>query len=173
MIVRCLGRITEVLVTILMGIVTTAVVFEVFLRYVFGMSLIVTEELSRYLMVWVVFLAAALAIRDGAHIRINAFVGILPGRVRFAVELFAQFLVIVFSIVLTIQGIKILPDQLNQQTTTLGVSLFWFYLAIVLGAALIIVFSLSNILKALSTGGAAEKENREAVELAPQIKISK
>ena len=47
---------------------------EVILRKGFETSLIITEELARYMLVWLVFLAGALGIRDKSHIRINALV---------------------------------------------------------------------------------------------------
>lgn len=167
MIIRSLGRISEMLVTVLAGIVTAAVIIEVFLRYIFGLSLLVTEELSRYLMVWIVFLASALAVRDRAHISINAFVGILPSKLKLLADVLVHCLMIFFSVVLAVQGIKILPEQLNQQTTTLGVSVFWFYLAIVVGALLIIIFSVSNIYQALT--GKREKEPQAQAELRIEV----
>jgi TRAP-type C4-dicarboxylate transport system permease small subunit len=71
---RILSRLIEIAIIIGIAFIVTIVTSEVVLRYVFKHSLIFTEELSRYLMVWIVFLGSALAIRDEAHIRINILV---------------------------------------------------------------------------------------------------
>ena len=68
---RLLSRAVEGLIFLGATTIVTIVTTEVVLRYVFMHSLIFTEELSRYLMVWIVFLGSVLAVRDGAHIHIN------------------------------------------------------------------------------------------------------
>ena len=75
---RLLSKLIEVLIVAGATILVTIVTCEVVLRYLFGHSLIFTDELSRYLMVWIVFLGSALAIRDEAHIRINILSRRLP-----------------------------------------------------------------------------------------------
>lgn len=163
MIQRLLVRAIEGLVVIIASVVVAVVSVEVVLRYVFGVSLIVTEELSRYLMVWIVFLGAALAIHDDTHIRITAFTDRLPGRANALVELTARLLVLGFSILILVEGVRILPEQLQQQTTTLRVSIFWFYVAIPVGSALMALFLMPKIrasLKDLGNRTAGERSGQ-------------
>jgi TRAP-type C4-dicarboxylate transport system permease small subunit len=37
---------------------------------------------------------------------------------------------------MAVAGLQVLPGQLDQQTLTLGVTIFWFYLAVPVGALL-------------------------------------
>lgn len=142
---RILSRLIEIAIIIGMAFIVTIVTTEVMLRYVFKHSLIFTEELSRYLMVWIVFLGSALAVRDEAHIRINILVKHLnPGLRKFA-HLIAYGLVMLFLITVAVEGFRILPGQLRQMCTTIDVSLFYFYLAIPVGAVLMIVYLLPAI----------------------------
>jgi C4-dicarboxylate transporter DctQ subunit len=129
------------------GTIVTIVTTEVILRYLFSHSLIFTEELSRYLMVWIVFLGSALAIRDGAHIHINALVKRFNPRVQKVVHLVALGLTLIFLVVITVEGLKILPRQLYQMCITINVSLFYFYLAIPVGSILMILFLLPAVKK--------------------------
>ena len=105
---RLLSRFVEGLIILSATVIVTIVTIEVILRYVFGHSLIFTEELSRYLMVWVVFLGGAIAIRDGSHIRINVLVKRLSVKTRQRVHVVAYGLTITFLAVVTIEGLKIL-----------------------------------------------------------------
>ena len=128
------------LVVALLAVVVLLVTAEVVLRYVFLESLIVADELSRYLMIWVAFLAAALCVREDLHVRILVLVGLMRGRARRFVEAIAALATMVFLAILFWEGARILPDVRDQDTTTLGVSIMWFYLAIPVGAGLMILF---------------------------------
>ncbi len=146
---RLLSRLVETLVILIAGIIVAIVTAEVTLRYLFSHSMIFTEELSRYLMVWIVFLGSALAIRDGSHIRIQILVNRLGPRLQQIVKLAAYALIIAFLIFITVEGLKILPRQLQQMCITIDISLFYFYLAIPVGSILMIIFLLPVIGQAL------------------------
>jgi len=150
---RLLSRAVEGLIITGAFTIVLLVTTEVVLRYIFKHSLIFTEELCRYLMVWIVFLASALAIRDGAHINITAAVKRLPAQAQKWVQVATHGLVMIFLVFIAVEGFKILPQQLGQMCITIDVSLFYFYLAIPVGAVLMIIFMLP-IFKKTFTGKA-------------------
>jgi len=147
---RLLSRLVESLVILLAGIIVAIVTAEVTLRYLFSHSMIFTEELSRYLMVWIVFLGSALAIRDGSHIHIQILVKRLGPRMQQNVKLASYALIIAFLVFITVEGLKILPRQLQQMCITIDISLFYFYLAIPVGSILMIIFLLPIIRQTLA-----------------------
>jgi len=75
---RSLVRAIEVAVMAAMAVVSVVVMVEVILRYALGETLVVTEELSRYLMVWVAFLGAVLLMRERGHIAAEGLAGAGP-----------------------------------------------------------------------------------------------
>jgi TRAP-type C4-dicarboxylate transport system permease small subunit len=134
--VRRVTQALEALTLVGMSVVAVTVVVEVILRYGFGSSLIFTEELTRYTMVWVAFLGGVVALRDGAHVATGGLgdrFGPTVGRIA---SLTADGLALLFLLTLAWAGIQTLPNQRDQYTTTLNVSIFWFYLAIPVGAVL-------------------------------------
>ncbi|MBT8364739.1 MAG: TRAP transporter small permease [Deltaproteobacteria bacterium] len=156
---RLLSRLVESMVILIAGLIVAIVTAEVTLRYLFSHSMIFTEELSRYLMVWIVFLGSALAIRDGSHIRIQILLNRLGPRMQQIVKLAAYALIIVFLIFITVEGLKILPRQLQQMCITIDISLFYFYLAIPVGSILMIIFMLPVIRQTL--GGKSPVKNKK------------
>lgn len=64
----------------------------VFVRYVFGIPVVWVPEIVGYLMVVLVFLALGETMLAGGHIRIELFVGRLPGRLRDILELLTLML---------------------------------------------------------------------------------
>ena len=128
-----------------MAVVAVVVVAEVILRYSIGRSLIVTEELSRYGMIWVAVLASVLVLRDDGHVTAGNL-GWLGARAERVGRVVADVLSLVFLGVVAIAGIQTLPAQLEQGTLTLGVSIFWFYLALPVGALLMMVVLIARLL---------------------------
>lgn len=160
---RVLSRLIEIAIIIGAAFIVSIVTTEVVLRYVFKHSLIFTEELSRYLMVWIVFLGSALAVRDAAHIRINILVKRLSPTLGKAARLLAHGLVLLFLIIVAVEGFRILPNQLRQLCTTIDVSLFYFYLAIPVGAILMIVYLLPAIRETFAKKFAANEKPVERI----------
>ena len=135
-VVRAATRVLETLTLIGISVVSAAVVVEVILRYGFRSSLIFTEELSRYTMVWVAFLGGVIALRDGAHVATGGLGDRFGPAIGRAASLLADGLSLLFLLTLAWASIQTLPNQRDQYTTTLEVSIFWFYLAIPVGAVL-------------------------------------
>ena len=133
---RSVTSVLEALTLVGMSVVSLTIVVEVILRYGFGSSLIFTEELSRYTMVWVAFLGGVIALRDGAHVATGGIGDRFGPTVGKIASLVADGLALVFLVVLAWASIQTLPNQLDQYTITLNISIFWFYLAIPVGAVL-------------------------------------
>lgn len=142
---RVLNKSIRVLTILCLSVLTIIVPIEVFLRYLFGKSLYITEEFTRYLMVWVVFLASSLAIREDSHISIGILVNRFRGRTRSWLNLIAQLLLLTFLIFLIIEGVIALSFQMDQIIPSLGLPIFWFYLAIPVGSFLMILNLLPKI----------------------------
>jgi len=151
----------ETAIIVISAVIVSIVVVEVGLRYLFSSSLIFTEELARYLMVWVVFLGSAIAVRDGAHIRISMLLNCLPPLWQRWVTVVAEILTMTFLAVTAIEGMRILPKQLSQIPATFDVPLFYFYLAIPVGSLLMMIFIGPRLWQGLHSGAKGDpKEMR-------------
>lgn len=62
------------LMAICLGVMAVAVFFNVVLRYGFGSGIAASEELSRLLFVWMVFMGATAAYPAGEHMAFTSFV---------------------------------------------------------------------------------------------------
>jgi TRAP-type C4-dicarboxylate transport system permease small subunit len=138
-VVRTATHALEILTLIGMSVVSVTMVAEVILRYGFGSSLIFTEELTRYTMVWVAFLGGVVALRDGAHVATGGIGDRFGPAIGRAASLLADGLALLFLVTLAWASLQTLPNQRDQYTTTLEISIFWFYLAIPVGAVLMVL----------------------------------
>lgn len=134
-----LNKIIRTATIAVLAMITVIVSIEVILRYFFGMTLYITEELSRYSMVWMVFLGSSLAIRENSHHRVELLVNLFAPKTRAWFNLIAQLLLAVFLVFLIIEGGIALSFQFEQIIPTLNISMFWFYLALPVGGVLMLI----------------------------------
>jgi len=75
-------RITHGLMAACLGVMAVAVFINVVLRYGFGSGIAASEELSRLLFVWMVFIGATAAYPAGEHMAFTSLVGLLKDKPR-------------------------------------------------------------------------------------------
>lgn len=134
-----LDRAARFAVTTLMAIMCVVVLFGVFFRYVLGDALTWTEEVARYLMIWMGFLATGLALREGGHVAVDTFLNRLTGPARRAGVIFVRSLSLFFLIVVVVAGAVLITRISGQITAVLGISAAWPYLAIPVGCLLTVI----------------------------------
>ena len=75
-----LQRVAQTLMAACLAVMACSVFLNVVLRYGFGSGIAASEELSRLLFVWMVFLGAAAAYPAGEHMAFTSLVGLLKRR---------------------------------------------------------------------------------------------
>lgn len=73
-----LGHWIDGLIALCLAVMVVMVFGNVVLRYVFNSGIAVSEELSRWLFVWMTFLGAVVALKDHGHLGTDMLVGRLP-----------------------------------------------------------------------------------------------
>ncbi|GIK82677.1 MAG: hypothetical protein BroJett024_37820 [Alphaproteobacteria bacterium] len=136
------------IVVTLMLCLASVGVLQVFFRYVVESSLFWTEELGRYLLIWLVMIAAAVEVERGTHIAVRTLVDLLPNVTQRWLENVNLVLVTIFSVILTVYGFQLAMNTMGQLATTLPVSIGQLYLALPVGGALITVNALRVLWKA-------------------------
>ena len=108
-------------------------------RYVFGVSFAWAEEVSRYMMIWLAFLAAGLALREGAHIAVENLPDALPQPLAIAVRLLALLLMAGFIALIGWLGWHYAQFAMMQRTPVMRWPVGQVYLAIPIGMGLMLV----------------------------------
>ncbi|OOF50625.1 C4-dicarboxylate ABC transporter permease [Rodentibacter genomosp. 1] len=68
---QVVGKVLEALVVFILSVMSILVFLNVVLRYGFNSSISVTEEVSRYMFIWLTFLAAVLAFNENQHVNVT------------------------------------------------------------------------------------------------------
>ncbi len=135
-------------VAILAGYVAILVV-QVVLRYVFNSSLVWSDEIIRFGLVWNVMLGAALvSLRDG-HIRVDILENLLPYRARRFTQFLIHLVSLAFLLLLLFFGWKFAVRGAVQSAPVTALSMAYAYSAIAVGAALMAFFTVVTIVRRL------------------------
>ncbi|EWY38610.1 hypothetical protein N825_12425 [Skermanella stibiiresistens SB22] len=131
-----LERVLDALVGAMILVMAVTVCWQVVGRYVFDSAPGWSEELSRYLMIWVTMIGCAGVLRRGGHMSVTALLDRLPPAAA-SVLLWVRDICLVATLaLLTWYGAQLSTMMGAQQTATLGISKGWIYAAIPVGATL-------------------------------------
>jgi TRAP-type C4-dicarboxylate transport system permease small subunit len=92
------------------------------------------EEVSRYISIWVVFLAGGLGVRYWIHLNVDIFTILLPKNAQKWMMMFCLVLMVVFQAVLIWFGTKLTISNHAQQSASLQMPMSFAYAAIPVGA---------------------------------------
>ena len=125
------------------------VVLAVFARYVFGQSLTWTEEVPRYLLIWISFLGAAACVARREHVGFDVLFNALPDRIRRVLGAAIGALILGFGWIVFRYGIVFVKDFGPDLMETIPYTNYWYYVAVPISGALIMLFSFKNVVDAL------------------------
>lgn len=87
-------KLLDFLIVVILAIMSFLVFLNVILRYGFNSSISVTEEVSRYMFVWLAFIGAILALKDNLHVSVNALVDKLSNKARIYLNIITHLLML-------------------------------------------------------------------------------
>lgn len=150
-------RALEIAIGGLLALMVAMVFGNVVLRYAFNSGIVVSEELSRWLFLWVTFLGAVVALKDRAHLGSDALVSRLPPAGR-KVCLAAGHLLMLYVTWLVFSGaLTQTRINLDVEAPVSGASMAFVYGTGVVFALLAAVLLLRDLWRLL-TGRLPEKE---------------
>lgn len=128
-------RANQALVVALMASMAVLVFLNVVTRYVFNHSIIWVEELTQIQMIWVAYLGAGLALREGRHVSVDSLQDLLPAALQRLLRTLIALALALFMLVLLVLGVQIAAFTWSQETPVMGLPTGLPYLAIPIGAA--------------------------------------
>jgi TRAP-type C4-dicarboxylate transport system permease small subunit len=146
------NKVLEWFLVILMAVNVLYVLWQVFTRFVLKNPSSFTEELARYLLIWVGLLGASYASGQKMHLAIDVVLKSLEGRTRDWAELGIQLFIFLFSLfVMVIGGFRLVAItlKLNQISAALQIQLGYVYLVLPLSGLLIMFYASLSFMERL------------------------
>jgi TRAP-type C4-dicarboxylate transport system permease small subunit len=118
-------------VAVLLAAMSFTVFGNVVCRYFLDASLAWYEEVSRFLLIWIVFLGAVIAYIKGDHLGIDVLLTFLPPRARQVVVVVADLLVIVALAIMLQGGLEMAIDSFQSGWVAASVPIPYGYVYVV------------------------------------------
>ena len=145
-----LTRGLELFIVATMALLVVDVVWGVFTRYALGEQAKWTEELARFLLVWVALLGGAVAFGTKAHLGVDYFVNLLHPDARKLTAVVADLVVLFFAgAVLLLGGASVVREALalEQTTPALGWKMGYVYLALPISGFFVVIYTVDNLIE--------------------------
>jgi len=163
---KYLIQMLDILLILAVAALVFDVVWGVFSRHILNAQTKWTEELARYLLIWVSLLGGAVAFGTKSHLGVDYFVGKLDPAGRKLMALTSYCVVLFFAVaVFLVGGCRVVADAfaMEQMTPALGWKMGYVYLALPIAGFFITLFTLENMLETWTTPVAEFDTDKEVI----------
>ena len=136
-VIRNIDKYLGVLILFMMVIL---VVSQVILRAIFRVSFMGTIDLAQYFLIFIVFISAPYAAREGGHIKMDEIQSLLPKKIQFFLKLFSYSCAVIFFGIISVSAITTTMHNVSLQATPTMAMPFWlFFLPTIMGFFLLAI----------------------------------
>ncbi len=134
-----------ILLVAMLAIVDVAI----FMRYVMNDALAWSEEIAKFVMVWLTFIVAPIGLRQGAHVGIEVLIGNIGGRFRQVLLILIFVGVIALMVVFVKEGSFMTWNARIQRASTIDLSILYVYICMPIGSFMIGMVALEFVINAI------------------------
>jgi TRAP-type transport system small permease protein len=141
-------RLLKILIALFLAIMVVLVFGNVVLRYAFNSGITVSDEISRWLFVWLTFLGALVGMKEHGHLGVDSVVARLPPFGKKACLVASQLLILGVLWLLFSGSLEQTKINIDVQAPASGISMAYFYgvgLIFSVTAALIVFYDLYRV----------------------------
>jgi len=147
---RFLIRSSEIIVVSMFLLMVMVSFIQVVFRYVFNYSLSWSEEMARYLFVWIVFLGTPIVQDRKAHLGVDLLLSKFHGKSKDMLQLLIDLAIVVFALILIRTGMGLVSITLDQPSAAMKIPMAYVYFSIPLGAVIMLLVCFHDILQVVS-----------------------
>jgi len=157
--VRALMRRLEGLIGWVLALMVVLVFGNVVLRYGFNSGIAISEEVSRYLFIWLTFIGAVIAVHERAHLGVDTLPKLLPRKGRLACVIASEALMLLSTTLLFWGSWKQVLVNLATKSPVSGTPLSLIYVAGLVSSLMMGVLFVRNLYRLLVVGATDEDLN--------------
>jgi C4-dicarboxylate transporter DctQ subunit len=113
-----IDRMEQILILILLSFMILTAILQIILRNIFATGLTWADPMVRNLVLWVGFIGAAIATREGKHITIDVVSQWIPSRGKPYVNLITQLFSFIVCVLLTFAALKFIKNEFQMGNVT-------------------------------------------------------
>ena len=142
----------KMLCVIFLALMSIIIVLQVFFRYVLNNSLSWSEELARYLFIWMIYVGISYGVKMDKHICVDAVYTFMPKSIKRGYAIVAYVLFLIFAVAIIYYDILVVGMQISsgQVSPAMGLPMQYVYAAPVVGMVLTVVRLVQKIYYAVT-----------------------
>ncbi len=134
-------------VKVLGVVMVLSILVQIVMRYLPTNPFMWTEELARLTFVWFCFMSATIALPKGMHLSIDYFFNRMSGRVKFLLNFSTWMLIMIFSVIITYYGFKLVGITYIQKSPHMSLPLSYFYASVPAAGGLFLIYGTTVLLE--------------------------
>jgi TRAP-type C4-dicarboxylate transport system permease small subunit len=123
---------------------------QIVTRYILNYPLSWSEELARYLMIWLTFLGTAVAVGKKGHIIIDFVIRYIPKKYQIYDDMVVSLITAMYLVIIIYSSYQIMPVIVGSITPTLQISYVYVYAAIPISSLITILYLVNNVIEDIS-----------------------
>ncbi len=132
---KTMDTVRKAAIVLLFAFIVISISLQIILR-----TLTWTDEILRYLNIWLVFLGASVAVKHSTHLQMDYFVNkFFPGKTRPLIQKIRMVIVIAFLLLIVVVSAAKTINSISVKAQAASISMAWFYLAIPVGSLLMAI----------------------------------
>jgi len=141
---RLLKQPLELSLCVILVAIVAVTFIQVLFRYIFHLSLAWSEELARYLFLWLAALASAYAFKTRSHFALRFLVNRFGKKIQNAMRSLVSLIVVFFLAVFIWKAVAFTASMANQVSPSIQMSMAFPYSSAVVGGVLMLYYVLRN-----------------------------
>lgn len=129
------------IIGLLLGFMTVLIFVATVCRYTGVYNFVIADELSRYCLIWMIFLGISVGAKSGSHFAVTIVTEKLPSFLKKVVSVVRIIVVVAFNCTIAVQSFKLITQALRQHQTSpsMNAPMEIVYLALPLGCVLMAI----------------------------------
>jgi TRAP-type C4-dicarboxylate transport system permease small subunit len=168
-IIAALDKIEEIVIIIMFAIMVIVIFAQVIMRYVFNDSLYWSEELGKFLFVWISWLGISLGERKGEHIKITMLTGRFAFKKAHVFNIISSLIVLIICVITFFASSSLVLSQWTTRYAGIGISISFGYLAVATGTGLMMIRSVAAIVKSFKAIKSGPPDDMAEIPVIPLI----
>ncbi len=150
--IKLLDKIEEYFCIAALFIMCIVLIMQIFFRFVLNSPLIWSEELSRFLFIWITFIGIGYGVKHHLHIELTYFFGKMPKKMQLWGQVFINLVCASTMLYILPVALKFTTMQHTIDSTTLPIPMSFLYVALPIGFTLGIIRFLIDTAIIIKTG---------------------
>lgn len=138
-------------------IMTLIVLLQIVMRYFFNSPLTWSEEIARYIFIYITFLGAGILVYERGHLFVEVLFNKIQGKAKNVLQLILDLIVLIFSLYLLWSSRYSMQYAHGSRSTAVQIPMEYIGLSVMIGAVLMILFSLYHVVTGIKKLTGKEK----------------